>query len=263
MGRQQYCVYNQTSECFLSLGVTLNDHLFGRLKEMLGKGAHKVDEGSWTVRPKRFHTIGFFSSRDLIYLDENHKVVHVIEAFRPFRIAPSRYDTSSVLALPVNSIYSSQTQQGNQLVICAAQEMEFRLRSMPSLQQDAIRVPGRATESGGMPMSWLPRDSMDERRGSRRRRWPRLIAYNSSGSGLAVHGVKDVSANGLYLVTDERWPMGSEVIMTLQRTDGLDEDSKDPINVKLRVIRWGKDGVALSFIQSGVEESKLMAMSVI
>ena len=262
MERQQYCVYNQTSECFLSLGVTLDDHLFERFKEMLAKGFRKVDEGSWTVRPKRFHNTVFFS-RDLIYLDESHTVVHVIEAFRPFRIAPSRYDTASVLALPVNTIYSSQTQQGNQLVICAAEEMEFRLRSMPSLQKDEVRVPERSKESGDVPMSWLLRDSMDERRGSRRRRWPKLIAYNSAFSGLAVHGVKDVSANGLYLVTNERWPMGSEVIMTLQRTDGLDDDSKGPINVKLRVVRWGKDGVALSFIQSELEESRLMALSVI
>jgi hypothetical protein len=262
MERQQYCVYNQTSECFLSLGVTLGDHTFGRLRGMLGKGARRVDEGSWMVRPKVLHTIGFFYSRDLIYLDENHRVVHLVEAFPTFRIASLRTDTASVLALPVNTVYSSQTQPGNQLVICAAEEMEFRLRSMPSLQQNEVLVPEFATESGYLPKSWLPQGSTDERRGNRRRRWPRLVAYDSAGGALVVHGVKDVSANGLYLVTDLRWPLGSDVIMTLQRTDGLDDDSKKPINVKLRVIRWGKDGVGVSFIQAGVEESKLMALTV-
>src|ERR1700694_5707407 len=131
MGRameiQQYCVYNQTSECFLSLGVTMGDNTFARLKGRLGKGVNRIDEGTWIVRPKGLNTLGLFSPRDLIYLDDQHKVVHMVEAFPTFRFAPLRSDAASVLALPVHSIYSSQTQLGNQLVICAAEEMEFRL----------------------------------------------------------------------------------------------------------------------------------------
>src|ERR1035437_944285 len=141
MERQQYCVYNQTSECFLSLGVSVGDKGFARLKGLIGKRASRVDEGNWLIRPKGIHTLGFFSSRDLIYLDENHKVVHVVETFPTFRIAPVRADAASVLALPVHTIYSSQTQNGHQLVICAAEEMEFRLRSMPDLQQEQPRRP--------------------------------------------------------------------------------------------------------------------------
>ena len=261
MERKQYCVYNQTSECFLSLGVTVGDNSFARLKGLIGKGASRVDEGSWLIRPKGLHTLGLFSSRDLIYLDENHKVMHAVEAFPTFRIAPIRADTASVLALPVHTIYSSQTQHGHQLVICAAEEMEFRLRSMPSLQQDQPRRPELIAETGYLPKGWLPQASDDERRGGTRRRWPRLVAYDSAGGALAVHGIKDISATGLFLLTDERWPLGSQVVMTLQRTDGLDEDSKNPINVQLRVMRWGKDGVGLSFLQAGVEESKLMALA--
>jgi hypothetical protein len=34
----------------------------------------------------------------------------------------------SVLELPTHTIYSSQTQPGDQLVICVAEEMEHRLR---------------------------------------------------------------------------------------------------------------------------------------
>jgi len=253
MERRQYCVYNQTSECFLSLGVTMGDHPFARLKAIMGMGARKVDEGSWILRPKSLHTIGFFASRDLIHLDENQMVVHTVEASPLFRTARPRSDTASILALPVNSIYSSQTQVGNQLVICAATEMEFRLRSMLNSRQDELKVSQLATALGNLPKHWLPQDTSDDRRGSRRRRWPKLIAYNSAGGGLAVHGVKDISANGLYLVTDERWPPNSEVILTLQRTDEVDSGTKDLINVKLRVTRWGKDGVALAFMQAGAK----------
>lgn len=239
----------------------MGDNTLARLKGMIGKGPLRVDEGSWMIRPKGFHTLGLFSSRDLIYLDENHKVVQVVEAFPAFRVPPLRSDAASLLALPVHTIYSSQTQPGNQLVICAAKEMEFRLRSMPTLEQGEERVPELLPSNSYMAKSWLPQGSKDQGEAVRKRRWPRLVAYDSDGGVLAVHGIRDISATGLYLLTDERWPIGSQVVMTLQRTDGLDDDSKSPINVKLRVMRWGKDGVGLSFVQAGVDESKLMELA--
>ncbi len=249
MERQQYCVYNQTSECFLSLGVSLGDRPLRRLKGILGLGARKVDEGSWLIRPKNLSTIGFFSSRDLIYLDENHRVVHAIASSPAFGAAPLRKDAASVLSLPENTISSSQTQQGNQLLICAAEEMEFRLRSMPNSLHEELSVSELAAVTGDSSQNWPQQGLTDERRGGRRCRWPRLIAYNGAEGTIAVHGVKDISANGLYLVTDERWPPDSEVSVTLQRTDGLDDGPKKPIHLRLKVMRWGKDGVALSFIQ--------------
>lgn len=41
-----------------------------------------------------------------------------------------------MVELPVQTIDSSQTQPGNQLVICVADEIEFRLRSMLDLGKD-------------------------------------------------------------------------------------------------------------------------------
>jgi uncharacterized membrane protein (UPF0127 family) len=63
---------------------------------------------------------------DLIYVDDDHQVVHVIEHFPRFRISPLKTQATSVLELPTHTIYSSQTQAGDQLLICAAEEMESR-----------------------------------------------------------------------------------------------------------------------------------------
>jgi hypothetical protein len=77
-----------------------------------------------------------------------------------------------------------------------------------------------------------------------------------------VHGVKDMSASGLYLITEERWPLGAQVNMTLQRTDGLDDNPpNNTMTVPLRVVRWGSDGVGLAFAQVEAEESTVMALS--
>jgi hypothetical protein len=154
-------------------------------------------------------------------------------------------------------VYASQTQPGNQLLICVAEEMEFRLRSIPHFVAEEPEV-----DEIPSPKTWAPLGLSRDRRAAYRKRWPRLIAYNSEGEELAVHGIRDISATGLYLMTEERWPLGAEVKMSLQRTDGLDDSSMNPITVQLRVSRWGADGVGLEFLQADSEHTALVAMHV-
>jgi uncharacterized protein len=129
MERQTYCVYNQTRECFLSLSVTAADTTFARLKGLIGRFKLGFDEGIWVVPSSGVHTLGVLFPLDLIYLDEDYRVIHVVEYFPTFRIAPLKIKAASVLELPTHTIYSSQTQPGDQLLICAAEEMKNRLNS--------------------------------------------------------------------------------------------------------------------------------------
>ena len=142
MNRRTYCVYNQTRECFLSLGVTPADTTFSRLKGLIGKLKLKVDEGLWVVPSCGIHTMGVLFPLDLIYVDDNQQVVHVIEHFPRFRISPLKTQATSVLELPTHTIYTSQTQPGDQLLICAAEEMESRFSngSMAQLQGQTQRL---------------------------------------------------------------------------------------------------------------------------
>jgi uncharacterized protein len=122
-----YCVYNQTRECFLCLGVTPADTALARLRGLIGKLKLRLDEGLWVVPSRGVHTIGVVFPLDLIYLDAEHRVVHLVEHFPCFRIAPYRSQAESVLELPTHTIYSSQTHVGDQLLICQVEEMEGKL----------------------------------------------------------------------------------------------------------------------------------------
>jgi uncharacterized protein len=137
MERRKYCVYNQTRECFLSLGVTAANTTLSRLRGLIGRLSLKSDEGIWVVPSSGVHTLGVFVPLDLIYLDENHRVIHLIEHFPTFRIAPLRVQSESVLELSAHTIYSSQTQVGDQLLICVAEEMEQYL-SRAALQATGV-----------------------------------------------------------------------------------------------------------------------------
>ena len=124
MERRKYCVYNQTRECFLSLGITAADKPLARLRGLIGKLTLRSGEGVWVVPSSGVHTLGVLVPLDLIYLNEKLQVTHLLEHFPTFRIAPFRTQADSVLELAAHTIYSTQTQVGDQLLICVAEEME-------------------------------------------------------------------------------------------------------------------------------------------
>jgi uncharacterized membrane protein (UPF0127 family) len=87
--------------------------------------------------------LGVLFPLDLIYLDENYQVVHVIEHFPRFRVAPLKTQTTSVLELPTHTIYSSQTQPGDRLLICPVEEIgrRFSKGDMAQLRNQAEKDP--------------------------------------------------------------------------------------------------------------------------
>lgn len=254
MERQKYCVYNQTSECFLSLGASMADDAIGYLGQLLRSRRPRVsDEGQWVQEPKPIHTLRLFSSRDLVILDSQHRVLEAIESWPSLRFIRLREDAASMLTLPVHTIYSSQTQPGHQLVICAPEEMKEKLRSSPAPQPGITgELPAdSAPISAKTPQPARERGTPDE---------PRLVAYDSKDSGLKMYSVREVSATGLFLATDERLPVGTQLSLTLQRMDGVSDSLLPAITVEMRVARWGEGGIGLTFVRPGALEPLLTEM---
>ena len=126
--QRRYCVFNKTRESFLSLNVSAADSHLARLRGLVGKFRLKPDEGIWVTPSQGVHTIGVLFAIDLIYLDSGLRVIHLVESFGRFRIGPIRTNCASVLELPTRTIYSSQTQVGDELLVCSAEEMEKYLK---------------------------------------------------------------------------------------------------------------------------------------
>jgi uncharacterized membrane protein (UPF0127 family) len=123
------CVFNQTRQSFLSMGVTVADSHLARLKGLLGRRKLPANEGLWVAPSQGVHTIGMLFAIDVIYLDEDNRVIHLIEDLRPFRVSPVKMTGASVLELPVRTIFESETQVGDELVICSAAEMEIHWKA--------------------------------------------------------------------------------------------------------------------------------------
>jgi hypothetical protein len=82
------------------------------------------------------------------------------------------------------------------------------------------------------------------------------VAHYWDGAAPAAHTIRDISANGLYLLTEQRWYPGTLVMMTLQRKDSFDGEADRSITVQSKVVRSGADGVGLAFIAEEHENAR-------
>ena len=136
---RRYCVFNKTRESFLALNLMPADTHLSRLKGLLGTLRLKSDEGIWISPSQGIHTIGVRFAIDLVYLDANYRVIETLESFGTFRIGPLRMNCASVLELPTRTIYCSQTQVGDQLVICSPEEIEQHLKASDVKENEKLQ----------------------------------------------------------------------------------------------------------------------------
>ena len=291
MDTRKYCVYNETRESFLSLGVVVADTAARQLKVMLEDSPVQSDAGLWLNPFRGVPATRGLSPLDLIYLDDENRVIQAVESFPTHAVDPTREQPASALLVSANTIFSTQTQPGDKLLICAPEEMESRLArgdngsgmrpgvtqverggSRPAQATAVIEqapeidrakelqvahqrlIEKEAAETDSFKnaswfirfLRWLSTD----RRAAKRHPLPGLVAYYWTGGAPQAFHIGDMSTVGIYLLTDERWFPGTMILMTLQRTNTDGDDPDDFISVLTKVIRWGGDGVGLTFVPS-------------
>lgn len=289
------CAYNQTRECFVGLEITIADLPYPAVAEKVQSLTLKSGEGLWIAPYRGLPTTGLPAPLDLIYLDEQGRVIETVESFPTFQARSSDLAPASVLVLPAHSIYSSQTQAGDQMLVCLAEEMEACLEELSGGKNSAVTVQGavllreeplwsggpgmveletpvsgavsskeqphvmnleKPGRTPGAPKKWLERWWSPDPRKAPREQPHGLAAYYWNGAAPAAHGIRDISSSGLYLVTEERWYPGTLVLMTLQRTECGEEVAERSIAVLSRAVRWGQDGVGLQFILEDSKETR-------
>jgi hypothetical protein len=98
-------------------------------------------------------------------------------------------------------------------------------------------------------MRWLARSNSHDRRSGERHSAPVLVAYYWNGANATPHGVRDLSASGIFVVTEDRWYPGTLVLITLQKSaDDADVRLPRSISVQSKVVRFGADGVGFAFV---------------
>ena len=97
-------------------------------------------------------------------------------------------------------------------------------------------------------LNWLQPHELRERREDGRVDVRNLAVFYFTGLKQKRSRVKDMSATGVFLYTDERWLPGACVLLTLRRTGLLRQRSGPPVRLRARSVRLEEDGVGLTFV---------------
>jgi hypothetical protein len=98
---------------------------------------------------------------------------------------------------------------------------------------------------------WLFPDSagQDKRSGARKPA-PGLVAHFWTGGPPKSQPVRDISATGMYVMTEERWYLGTQIRITLTKSLEEGPRAERSITVLATAVRWGNDGVGLEFVRT-------------
>jgi hypothetical protein len=139
----QIGAFNQNRECYVGMQIVAGDFPLSGLKDWLSTLTPNSGSGVWMVPFRGIVANDVTAPLDLLYLDEDCKVLDAVEFFPTFRVSPSSPPAASVLALPSHSIFASQTQRGDRLILCSLDEMEWHL---DQAVHPAASYPGVAPE---------------------------------------------------------------------------------------------------------------------
>jgi len=84
---------------------------------------------------------------------------------------------------------------------------------------------------------------------------PPLVGYLGTARASKPYELGDVSLTGFCLLTGDRWMPGTEMPITLQRTNLPAQDDKDSFTVQATVVRSDGEGVGFSIVLSEEESN--------
>jgi hypothetical protein len=124
------CAYNKTRGYILGVEIACGDFSQATLAERLPGLTPKSGAGLWMTPFRGIQAADAPVPLDLIYLDRDRRVIETVEFFPSFRVSPSSPLASSVLALPVHTIFSSHTQAGDQIAFGRVEDVEHELAAL-------------------------------------------------------------------------------------------------------------------------------------
>ncbi len=162
MEAKRCCAYNATRSCKINSTVTVADSAREPLKvlKILVEGLARDSKSSLWLTPLEYAPqLTRLFPFDLAYLDKDMKVLEAM-ALRPEMHAPSFHaGVASALILPFNSLQSSGTGPGDQIVVCAEDELEDRLAeiSRPAAAEPVAPLATAPTAATSLPFRAIPK----------------------------------------------------------------------------------------------------------
>lgn len=118
--------FNRTRQVYLATRMRVADSHWSRLVGLTLTPPAEFGQGKalWIVPSRGVHTLAMRFPIDVLYLDENKRVVYIGEGLKPWRVAPVRLGAVSVLELPQSTLARTGTALGDEIELAVGQPRE-------------------------------------------------------------------------------------------------------------------------------------------
>jgi len=108
-------IYHRATGQCLAERVVLANTFLTRLRGLLGRRRLAPTEALWLRPCNGVHTLGMIFAIDVIFLDDQLRVVKLIENLRPFRLTVPHLGARSVVEMAAHSAAHAALKVGDQL----------------------------------------------------------------------------------------------------------------------------------------------------
>jgi hypothetical protein len=126
METKTWCAYNATRGCTLSSKVSVADserEPLKVLKVLVEDLARNSASSLWLTPLSHAPQLTRLFPFDVVYLDREHKVIEGASLLPGVQLPQFTDQTASILILALNTVASTNTQPGDQLMVCAGDEL--------------------------------------------------------------------------------------------------------------------------------------------
>jgi len=144
----QCCVYNLTSERFMSADVEAGDFTASGLGTRLQTLSPTGGKALWLVPFRGISPTSVRIPLDLVYLNRECVVIEAVESFPIFRVSTASRPAASVLVLPPQTVASTGIRRGDQLIFRPPTEMKLVLEQLAKIKAEGQQGRLEAPASG-------------------------------------------------------------------------------------------------------------------
>lgn len=110
-------IINKRNNELIGDKIISGDTMLLRFVGLMGKKSLNDGEGLLLIPCNSIHMMFMKISLDIVFINKNNTIIHLIENIKPWRISPIIFKSHSVLELPVNSIKSKDLKINDELEI--------------------------------------------------------------------------------------------------------------------------------------------------
>jgi hypothetical protein len=256
--RARYRVLNPTERTVITPDVVEMDTARETFTAVAQRVRGIASTGIWLNPYRGIPKVSWMPDLDIVYLDERFQVLRCIESFRQSTMTLPEITAASAVVIPAGRLSAARIQFGDQLELHDAVTGAQRM-SAPAEPAASASEEGTPGERSGAVAKGLKRflaflfgsteeqkaKSSDRRRG-KRHVIPGSVAYFSIGTPRAQE-VSNISTDGFYVRTPDRWSEGTSLLVGLQIINPVSREVEAMISVQSKVVRTGTDGVGFVY----------------